>query len=411
MTITRRQLLGGGLGTLALLGAAPLVRAGGSGPGRRFLFINAEGGWDPLCVFAPKFGASDIDMEPQAEPWSVGGLDLVDHPARPVTRSFFEQRGSEVALLHGVSTRSVNHETCQVVALTGATSEDFPDWGTLLGYAQREERSLPHLVVSGPAFAGPHSVIVSNARGLLQPTIDGTLLYIADRNVEPPSAPASRVVDHFLEARGRARAQVDPEAKRLADYREALTRSRSLRDSALELDLVGGGGFADGLDTAVAALSAGVCRCASVGTDFVWDTHEDNTQQSGLFEGFFADLERLLANLETTPGPDGQPLANDTVVVVTSEMARTPAFNGTGGRDHWPFTSMMLLGPGLNTGRSYGAYTDLYTGVGVDAGGDPDASIAGISPDSLGATLLTLGDLDPAEHLRSGAGPIPGILS
>jgi hypothetical protein len=162
-------------------------------------------------------------------------------------------------------------------------------------------------------------------------------------------------------------------------------------------------------ETAIEALSAGVCRCATVGTGFVWDTHTDNAQQSGLFDTFFGDLDRILVELETTFGPEGRPLREDTVVVITSEMARTPAYNSTGGRDHWPYTSMMLLGPGVRPGQ-YGGYTDLYTGIGVDAGGAPDPSQPGISAEALCATLLVLGDADPEEHLR-GAEPLTGVLA
>jgi uncharacterized protein (DUF1501 family) len=91
-------------------------------------------------------------------------------------------------------------------------------------------------------------------------------------------------------------------------------------------------------------------------------------------------------------------------------MARTPAYNESQGRDHWPYTTMFLMGPGIAGGRTFGGYTNLYTGVGVDEGGELDASIPGISADSLGATLLVLGDVDPDAHLR-GAMPIPGVLA
>jgi uncharacterized protein (DUF1501 family) len=214
-----------------------------------------------------------------------------------------------------------------------------------------------------------------------------------------------------LQARGVARAQQAEDRQALIDYQEAMARARSLSDASLELRLVSGQDFGGRLQTAISALAAGVCRCATVGTGFIWDTHEDNSLQTGLFEGFFGDLDQVLTSLANTLGPEGSPLSEDTVVVVTSEMARTPAFNGTGGRDHWPYTSMMLMGPGVAGDRSFGGYTSLYTGIGVDAGGDPDQSQPGISTDSLGATLLTLGDVDPAEYLRSDASPIPGLLA
>ncbi len=408
---TRRRFIRTLCAGSLVLGGTPAALAGRADARCRFLFVNAEGGWDPLCVFAPMFDASGIEMEPEAEPWTSGPLRLVDHPARPLTRDFFARRSGQVALLNGVSTRSVNHETCQIVALTGSTSEDRPDWATLLGQADRDQTALPHLVVSGPAFPGPYGVFVSQARGLLQTTIDGTILQYSDDPLPRPSGATSRVVDRFLAQRGAARAGLAPDAPMLVDYREALARARALTDASLELRLSSGEDFRSRLDTAVAALATGVCRCASVGTDFVWDTHTDNAQQSALFEGFFGDLDHLLDALATTPGPEGTPLDESTVVVVGSEMARTPAFNGTGGRDHWPFTSMLVLGPGIVGGRTLGGYSSLYTGVGVGSDGGLDPSQPGIVAEAVGASLLVLGGLDPAEHLRGDVGPIPGLLA
>lgn len=409
--ITRRTFLGSAAVGAALFGGVRIGMAQKGDLRGRFLFVHAEGGWDPLCVFAPLFSAADIDLEPEAAAWTIGGLPLVDHPARPATRGFFERHHAEVALLNGVSTRSVNHETCQVVALTGGTSVDKPDWGTILGYAGRESASLPHLVVSGPVVPGPYNVFVAQARGRLQQAIDGSILIDNDAPLRLPAAAPARVVDRFLEQRAAAFEQALPDDPRAADYREALKRSRALVDGRLEQQLVSGEDFRGRAATAISALSAGICRCASVGTDFVWDTHEDNSLQTGLFEAFFADLDELLAKLRSTPGPNGGVLADDTIVVVTSEMARTPAFNGTGGRDHWPYTSMMVIGPGVVGDRVYGGYSSLYTGIGVGADSGPDPSIAGISAESLGATLLALADVDPQEYLKATALPIPGLIA
>jgi uncharacterized protein (DUF1501 family) len=408
--LTRRTFLGSAAVGAALFGGARLGLAHRGDARGRFLFVHAEGGWDPLCVFAPMFDAPDIELEPEAEPWSIGGLALVDHPARPATRAFFEAHHGEVALLNGVSTRSVNHETCQLVALTGSTSADKPDWGTILGHAARAHSSLPHLVVSGPIVPGPYAVLVARAQGRLQQAIDGSILLDNDAPLELPASAPARVVDRFLAARAEAFARRLPDEPRADDLREAHARARSLVDGRLEQQLVSGADFRGRTATAISALSAGICRCASVGTDFIWDTHEDNTVQSGLFDRFFADLGELLAMLRSTPSPSGGVLADDTTLVVTSEMARTPAFNSTGGRDHWPYTSMLLIGPGVQGDRSFGGFSSLYTGIGVGPDGAPDPAIPGISAESLGASLLTLGDVDPQEYLRSGVAAIPGLL-
>ncbi len=408
--LTRRTFLGSAAATAALFGASPFSRAEVGPDGKRFLFLHAEGGWDPLAVFAPLFGAESIEMEPDAEPWTIGGLSLVDSPGRPVTRAFFEQHHSKIALLNGVSVRSVNHETCSIVALTGATSADRPDFPTILGYSARDETSLPHLVMSGPVLPGPYSVFVSDARGRLQEAIDGSLLLYNDRPLRLPASAPGHIVDRYLVDRVEALQRELPGAGHGADYREALARSRALIDSRYQLQLRASDTFGGRARTAIDALSAGLCRCASVGTGFEWDTHQTNSEQTGLFEGFFADVGAALDLLAITPDANGKPLAESTIVVVMSEMGRTPAYNSTGGRDHWPFTTLMLMGPGIAGDRGFGGYSDLYAGIGVDQGGDPDPTLPGIPAEAVGATLLTLGGVDPAEYLHV-IDPIPGVMT
>jgi uncharacterized protein (DUF1501 family) len=80
---------------------------------------------------------------------------------------------------------------------------------------------------------------------------------------------------------------------------------------------------------AVDALSRGVSRCVT--TSFLgvdgqgWDTHANNDAlQTVLWDDLFAGLVGLMAQLETTPGTSAPTLAEETLVVVMSEMARTP---------------------------------------------------------------------------------------
>lgn len=400
----RRSFLGSAAATAALCALGS--RAAGN-DGKRFVFVHAEGGWDPLCVFAPLFGRSAIDMEEDAAEFSVGGLSLVDSPQRPVTRAFFERHHQQTLVLNGVSTRSVNHETCQLVALTGGTSEDRPDWATLL--ARSSTTDLPHLVVSGPAFPGPLQVLVSRAEGQLQQTLDGSLLGDVD-DAEVALVPAAgRVVDRFL-ARRAAAVGKDVGGAFGEDVVVANARARALLDRASQLSFSAAADTRERMATAVGALRDGVSRCVSLGTDFIWDTHNNNEPQTPNFERLFGDLDALLALLATTRGSDGVVLADNTVVVVTSEMARTPRLNGSGGRDHWPVTSMMIIGPGITGSRQIGAYTDLYAGVGVDVSGELDVARPGIPAASVGATLLALGDVDPKEALPN-AEPILGVLT
>ncbi len=401
--LSRRHFLGS---SLAAMCAGPLAaRAASGAPPQRFLFVHAVGGWDPLSAFAPKFGAPDIDMARGDEPLTIGNFQLVDGPGRPNVRSFFEQHGDRSLLLHGMNVRSVNHDTCAAVAMTGFTADDQPDWGTLVANEARDVYTIPHVVFSGPTFTGPHGVIVSRAAGLMDEVMKGDLL---GRHQAPLSTvdPTSR----FLAARAASFQQDHPGARHAVDWVEASARSSELIARSQEIDL----GYRPGLigagRSAVKALADGLCGVASIGSDFIWDTHTTNLQQRYLFNDLFGDLQTLVALLDSTPGPSGAPLADDTVLVVMSEMGRTPAFNLSDGRDHWPFTSMLLLGNGLKSGREAGGYSDGYIGVGIDpATGETDPSRPGVSGLDVGATLLQLAGVDPSGPLPS-ATPLPGLL-
>jgi hypothetical protein len=83
-----------------------------------------------------------------------------------------------------------------------------------------------------------------------------------------------------------------------------------------------------------------------------WDTHTRNfpilkeNKLPGLDQTFSALMEDLSL----------RGLLDETLVVVMSEMGRTPRLNGNGGRDHWTYCySVMLAGAGIRGGTVYGA--------------------------------------------------------
>ena len=59
-------------------------------------------------------------------------------------------------------------------------------------------------------------------------------------------------------------------------------------------------------------------------------------------------------------------LREQLVVVVQSEMGRTPTYNNGNGKDHWSIGSIMFLGPGITGNRVIGATDEKQFGVAVD---------------------------------------------
>ena len=90
-----------------------------------------------------------------------------------------------------------------------------------------------------------------------------------------------------------------------------------------------------------------------------WDTHSNNDNlQSGCFDYLFQYVLQLANQLESTLDNTGQPLIETTTVVVLSEMGRTPVYNSSAGKDHWPYTSMLMFGNKIRGGSVVGATDD-----------------------------------------------------
>ena len=88
---------------------------------------------------------------------------------------------------------------------------------------------------------------------------------------------------------------------------------------------------------------------------------------------------------------------------------RGPVINSTGGKDHWTFTSAMMIGPGVRGGLTVGGYDDAYLGRAIDpATGQPVSGSGGLlaSSANFGATLLALADIDPGADA-----PVTAILA
>ena len=181
------------------------------------------------------------------------------------------------------------------------------------------------------------------------------------------------------------------------------------------MDFSAGADLASQAEVAAEALSLGLSRCVTLqfpgAGQFTWDTHANNdADQATLWEGLFQGLGRIMGILEATPGETQPTLAEETVVVVLSEMGRTPKLNGANGKDHWPYTSALMLGPGVQGGRVIGGFDDGYYGLNVDPdSGDSTPNGQILSAEALGATLLQLADIDPAEALPT-VRPITGAL-
>lgn len=416
--MNRRQLVAGSAAALAAGALRPtrgLARAAAVDP--KFLFVFAQGGWDTTRVFAPAFGNRAVDMEADAAPWSIGNLSLVDSPRRPSVRAFFDQNHRSAVVVNGLLVPSVAHETCAQMVMTGGT-RGTPDWAALLAGLVSDRYVLPNLVVDCPSFPAQFGMAVarSGSSGQLDGLVDGSLLAGADAGVAVPSTSVQGIVDRYMIRRiaaASAAAAGTARAEALARYAEATNRAIDLKDARGATTFGASGGFSGKLSVAVEALASGLSRCVSIAYPdpyYSWDTHADNdAQQTVLWDDLFAGMIELVALLAQTPGTSGAPLADEVVVVVVSEMGRTPQLNGDNGKDHWPYTSALLFGGPVVGDQQIGGFDSGFSGETIDlASGELGAGVVP-SASHVGATLLALGGHDPAEWVP-GYDPLGSVV-
>jgi hypothetical protein len=213
------------------------------------------------------------------------------------------------------------------------------------------------------------------------------------------SGDESALIDSFLAARAERvlGSHLDPaDASQVANYFEATARGQALLEDGVsfaeELEFGASLSLSAQADAAVGLLSSGLCQTVSLDSRQLWDTHDDITEQHTAYDTLFGGLDGLMSKL----GAAG--LLSETVVVVMSEMTRTPKRNSEGGKDHWPETSALVLGAGVAGGRSIGATDDQLNAAPVDlASGQADSSGQPARYDNFAAGVLQLLDVDPGE--------------
>jgi hypothetical protein len=459
--ITRRELLRAGSLAALLPGTAGVppafARAGGTpavpgrGPAKAVILIDLYGGPSHIDTFDPKPDAPEgIRGEFGTIPTVLPGVRVCEHlpllakrlDKLAVVRSVTHKYNSHNP--YGVMTgfdgghdqtdyfaKATNHPSvpsvCQYFGI--GRGRDLPGYVMLPaypGYSQGLRRAGPYGGYLGPkydpvfstadAYAGgdvstdkdfynPHVSMLGEPR---LPKIEGDLTLDAlDRRrtlveqLESHSR-ASEAKGHAVRRDVAFDLLLSPKAKGAFDLsREPLKlRERYGRDL-----------FGQSVLLARRLVEAGV-TFVTVHTEAKpnghWDTHENNFNM--LKHLLVPFLDRSVSALVDDLADRG--LLEDTLVVVTGDMGRTPKVNGKAGRDHWPQCGFCLFaGGGTKPGVVYGT-TDKIAAYPAD---HP------VSAGDLVATAYHLVGVDPEgmvpdhtnrpQHISHGGKPVAGILA
>ncbi|MEQ1501316.1 MAG: DUF1501 domain-containing protein [Myxococcota bacterium] len=414
MWLDRRRFLAAAAAGLAL----PSVGARASAP-RRMVVVFAEGGWDVSFCFDPKFSSDQVDgpqvNEDPANPddreavQTFGSLPIVVNDfKRPSVSGYFTKWADRTAVINGIWMGAIAHATARVRILTGTQNQTNPSFAAITGHLLGDDLPLGSIDLSGGSYSGYLAASTgqvgyqSQIKALM---IDDASFPAADGlgftlpQFRPDDAARSLLADHLARRvttvrtkwadNGRNDAMIDARA-------EALVRAGRFRtegaSTIAKLQLGIAPSLIEQADLAVDFLAGDLCRAVTLDSRRFWDTHDGNELQHANYEALFEGVDHLVTRLSETG------MLDDTLVVVLSEFTRTPTLNSTGGKDHWPHASMMLVGGKVRGGRPYGLTDDRIESQKIDlATGEADDAGLLNKYDNVCAGLLTGLDIDPGE--------------
>lgn len=422
MKISRRNLIVGSTAAASatLLGLGRQAVADLAQGDKNLMIVVVSGGWDTTYSVDPKPGLNSIDA-PTGEVEEFEGIPVYTSTTRPAIGSFFEAHAGLTTLINGLQVQSLVHTDCAKRVLTGTPSDTAPDVGAIVAYELGNDLPAPYLVLGQTSYTGPYASIAARAGTVNQVStlLDPEAAFpTADADYTPRFAPSNKednAIREFVNARAQremARRGVQgPSQGRYQDFLDSLERGDMLAAAADFGDFDYTRDLSVQAGIALDVLEQGLSRVVQVEMSG-FDTHEYNAQQGDLQSELFAALHAIVDDMIAREGREaGHTLLDDTVVLVVSEMGRTPRLNEEMGKDHWPVTSAMVIGGGSTGGRVIGATNDEFLARKIDLeSGEPSGNGEQLLYGSLAAGVLALAGVDPEPHLP-GVEPLHAICT
>jgi uncharacterized protein (DUF1501 family) len=330
-------------------------------PGPYYLVLNASGGWDTTLLMDPKgvgginrlYTAAQIQQQGRhrfapTEEHRQGGLS---------NEAFFASFGHELLVVNGLDYSVNNHSPCSRYMATGKLdSLAYPTFAALVAACQGPDCPLAFLTFGNYSATGN---LVAMSRVPYLPSLQR--IANADAIEGNPKAPyhdefaLSRIEQALAERRtARQQSALLPRSQRA----ESMLYAAQVNSKALSRVVpfipkeIPKQRIAQQAEIALASFRAGVCVSANLSIG-QFDSHANNdTDQLKLIPELLEGVAGLLRRAEELQ------IRERLVVIIQSEMGRTPNYNSGNGKDHWSIGSIMFLGPGIRGDRVIGGTDD-----------------------------------------------------
>ncbi len=337
--------------------------------GPYYIVFNASGGWDTTYLMDPK-GADGINRLYQQGDILTHGAHHYAPTAKHIkggmsNEEFYAAYGDELLVLNGLDYSVNNHSPGARYMATGKLdSMAYPTFAALVAACQGPACPISYLTFGNYSATGnlvamsripyvPSLQRIANAdsvEGNIRAPYHDTFALdrieqaLADQNKsqgQMPRLPRVERAENMLYA-----AQVNSKAlQRITPHIPASIPKERLAQQA---------------EIALASFKAGVCVSANLSIG-QFDSHANNdADQMKLIPELLAGIAYFLRRAEELK------IREQVVVIIQSEMGRTPTYNQGNGKDHWSIGSIMLLGRGIKGNRVIGGTDEKQFHIPID---------------------------------------------
>lgn len=337
--------------------------------GPYYIVCNASGGWDTTYLMDPK-GIGGINrLYAEGDILTEGNLRFAPtakHIAEGMSNEdFFKKYAKELLVLNGLDYSVNNHSPCSRYMATGnLDSLAYPTFAALIAACKGQDCPLAFLTFGNYSATGN---LVPMSRVPYLPSLK--LLANADAVSGVAQHPyhddfvTDRIERALAEGHLRKSAEAGlPRRDRAENMLYAAQRnSKALsRVTPFIPESIPKDSLSQQAEIALASFKAGVCVSANLSIG-QFDSHQKNDEdQMKLIPRFLSSIDYMLKRAEDLQ------IREKLVLVIQSEMGRTPNYNNGAGKDHWSIGSIMFLGPNIKGNRVIGATNEGQFTVPID---------------------------------------------
>lgn len=338
-------------------------------PGPYYVVFNASGGWDTTYLMDPK-GASGINRLYKEGDIQTKGT----HKFAPIKKhaqggmcneDFYAEFGDDLLTFNGLDYSVNNHSPGERYMATGKLdSLAYPTFAALVAACRGPDCPLAFMTFGNYSATGnvvamsrvpylPSLRKIANADAIdgnerspyhdkfALDRIEEALRQEHEATAAQPRLPRAERGENMLYA-----AQVNSKAlQRVTQFIPATVPKERLSQQA---------------EIALASFKAGVCVSANLSIG-QFDSHANNDpDQMKLIPELLAGVAYLVRRAAELK------IREQLVVVLQSEMGRTPNYNAGNGKDHWSIGSVQFLGRGIKGNRVIGATDEKQFTVPID---------------------------------------------